>query len=107
MHILTYEFVEDVCSSLDSPVGSDDWVWLVDDDELDEFVDEFDDVVLDDGDCEITLGLWVTPITRTVGLPRVAAFKSIDGADAAPNTNGIVACVVPLTESTVMFGKPF
>lgn len=68
---------------------------------------EFADVLLlDDAEFKFALGLWLTPITRTVGFPWIA-FISIDGAVAAPKTNGMVACVVPLTESTVMFGKPF
>lgn len=111
----TYE-LGGVCSPLDSfMVCSGDWVRFAAEGALVELAVEFDDAVFDgaldedddDDDCVLTLGLWVTPITRTVGLPKLAAFISIEGADAAPNTNGMVACVVPFTESTVMFGKPF
>ena len=63
---------------------------------------------LDDAELfKFACGLWLTPITRTVGLPKAVAFISMDGAVAAPKTNGMVACVVPLTESTVIFGNPF
>lgn len=76
--------------------------------ELDELVIELDDVLLDDDDWEfVPLGFWLTPITRTVGLPKFGAVISIVGGAVAPKTSGIVACVVPLTESTVIFGKPF
>lgn len=96
-------------SSLDSlEFCSDDWVWFVDV-ELDELDVELADVLLlDDAELfKFACGLWLTPITRTVGLPKAVAFISMDGAAAAPKTNGMVACVVPLTESTVIFGNPF
>lgn len=104
----TYEFPE-ADSSLDSlEFCSDDWFWFADV-ELDELVVEFADVLLldDDDEFRLALGLWLTPMTRTVGLPKAVAFISIVGAVAAPKTNGMVACVVPLTESTVIFGSPF
>lgn len=106
---ITYEFEVD-WSSLDSfALDSDgnDWFVEVEPEEL--LVEFDDDIELDDDDvCVLTPGLCVTPMTLTVGLPEPVAFISIVGTDA-PNTNGIVACGVPLTESNVMFvvGNPF
>lgn len=107
-HKITYEFEVD-WSSLDSfALTSDGIDWFVEV-EPDELLVEFDDdIELDDVDvCVLAPGLWVTPMTRTVGLPEPVAFISIVGTDAAPSTNGIGW--IPPTESSVMFvvGNPF
>lgn len=104
---MAYEFGVD-CSSFDSfDVVSGACVWLAAVELVELLPVEFVDAVeFVDTDCVLTLGLCVTPITRTVELPKLEVFISMDGAVVAPNTNGIVACA-PFTESTVIFGKPF
>lgn len=106
----TYEFEVDWSSLGSFALASDGIDWFVDV-EPDELLVEFDDdIELDDVDvCVLAPGLWVTPMTLTVGFPEPVAFISIVGTDAAPSTNGIVACGIPPTESNVMFvvGKPF
>lgn len=77
-----------------------------------EEVDEPDAVLFDWTEFdELFAGPWLTPITLTVGFTWFTigfVFTSIVGVDPDdPKTNGIVACVVPFTESTVIFGKPF